>query len=203
MVSIYELKPRFQNLLRPLTNALVRVGVTANQVTVFAMLLSLASGAWIAWQPETSAPLLAVPIVLFCRMALNAIDGMIAREHNMKSNLGTFLNELGDVVSDAGLYLPLALIPGVGTIPAITAVVLAGLTELAGVVAVQIGASRRYDGPAGKSDRAFIYGAIYLSLGLGLSPVGWMPAVLTVLNVLLAFTVINRIRKALGEVSSS
>jgi len=36
-------------------------------------------------------------------MALNAIDGMLAREHHMQSKLGAILNELGDVVSDTVL----------------------------------------------------------------------------------------------------
>ena len=49
-----------------------------------------------------------LPAVLFVRMALNAIDGMLAREHGQKSALGAFLNELCDVVSDAALYLPFA-----------------------------------------------------------------------------------------------
>jgi CDP-diacylglycerol--glycerol-3-phosphate 3-phosphatidyltransferase len=40
-------------------------------------------------------------------MALNAIDGMLAKEFALKSRLGAMLNELGDVFSDAALYLPL------------------------------------------------------------------------------------------------
>ena len=36
MVSVYDIKPRFQALLRPLTNSLARAGVTANQVTLAA-----------------------------------------------------------------------------------------------------------------------------------------------------------------------
>ena len=43
-------------------------------------------------------------------MALNAIDGMLAREFNQKSRLGGYLNEITDVVSDAALYLPFAFI---------------------------------------------------------------------------------------------
>ena len=31
-------------------------------------------------------------------MALNAIDGMLAREHGQKSTLGAYLNELTDVI---------------------------------------------------------------------------------------------------------
>ena len=50
MISVYQLKPKFQQLLRPLTNGLAKAGVTANQVTVFAMLLSIATGAFIVWQ---------------------------------------------------------------------------------------------------------------------------------------------------------
>jgi CDP-diacylglycerol--glycerol-3-phosphate 3-phosphatidyltransferase len=37
-------------------------------------------------------------------MALNAIDGMLAREHDMQSPLGAMLNELGDVLSDVARW---------------------------------------------------------------------------------------------------
>ena len=38
-MSIYTLKPKFQNLLRPLVRQLAAKGVTANQVTLIACLL--------------------------------------------------------------------------------------------------------------------------------------------------------------------
>ncbi|MBE1013510.1 CDP-alcohol phosphatidyltransferase family protein, partial [Escherichia coli] len=41
MISVYQLKPRFQNLLRPGVQRLYRRGITANQVTLAACLLSL------------------------------------------------------------------------------------------------------------------------------------------------------------------
>ena len=125
------------------------MGVTANQVTILAMLLSFAAGGLIFIFPSEKWPLLAIPIVLFVRMALNAIDGMLAREHNMKSSLGAILNELGDVLSDAALYLPLALIDGINAGWLVVIVLLAVISEMTGVVAVQIGAQRRYDGPHG------------------------------------------------------
>lgn len=40
------------------------------------------------------------------------------------------------------------------------------LTEFIGVIAQAIGASRRYDGPIGKSDRAFIFGTFGLLVAL-------------------------------------
>ena len=57
---------------------------------------------------------LLIPVWLLVRMALNAIDGMLAREFGQKSGLGAYLNEIGDVVSDAALYAPFALVAPFG-----------------------------------------------------------------------------------------
>jgi CDP-diacylglycerol---glycerol-3-phosphate 3-phosphatidyltransferase len=197
MPSIYNLKSSFQALLRPLTRRLAAMGVTANQVTLLALLLSVANGTCIAVWPAASWPLLLVAPLLFVRMALNAIDGMLAREHAMKSRLGCILNELGDVISDAALYLPLALVPGVPASLVVVAVLLAVISEMAGVVAIQVGADRRYDGPMGKSDRAFIFAILALAIGCGV-PVGrWINVVLFVMIGLLVVTIFNRCRRAL------
>ena len=48
MASVYDLKPKFQNLLRPLCARMARAGITANQVTLSAAILSTALGAAIA-----------------------------------------------------------------------------------------------------------------------------------------------------------
>ena len=44
MPSIYQLKPAFQNLLRPFVQLLYKSGITANQVTLLAMLISTCLG---------------------------------------------------------------------------------------------------------------------------------------------------------------
>src|ERR1700678_2612492 len=129
MVSVYELKPRFQNLLRPFCRRLAGAGVTANQVTIGAAVLSVAAGSAIAASGGASWALLLIPPVLFARMALNAIDGMLAREFDQKSRLGAILNELGDVVSDTALYLPFAVIDGVSPVLVGLVVAIAVMTE--------------------------------------------------------------------------
>jgi CDP-diacylglycerol---glycerol-3-phosphate 3-phosphatidyltransferase len=201
MTSIYDLKPRFQGLLRPLTNALAGAGITANQVTVTATLLSIVTGTTIAFWPDKHWSLLLIAPVLFIRMALNAIDGMLAREHHQASKLGAILNELGDVLSDAALYLPLALVPGIEPVWVVLAVLLAVISEMTGVVAVQIGAARRYDGPMGKSDRALVFGAVSLLLGLGVAPGVWTTGVFILVLALLGLTIANRARRALVAVA--
>jgi len=201
MASIYQLKPAFQGLLRPLVRGLARIGVTANQVTLAAVALAFAVGAAIAVCPDRRV-LLLLPAALFVRMAMNAIDGMLAREHGQASKLGAILNELGDVVADAAMYLPLALHAGFASAAVIVFVVLAIVVEMTGVIAVQIGASRRYDGPFGKSDRAFVVGALGLLLGLGVAPGLWLDAVLWLCVLLSAATVVNRARRALAELAA-
>ncbi len=155
MATIYDLKPRFQALLRPVSDALVRAGLSANDVTLGALLLSVAHGAWIALMPASAWPLLLLPVTLFLRMAFNAIDGMMAKEHGQASAQGAVLNELSDVIADAALYLPFALIQGLDA-PLVVLVVVAGIiAEMAGALGPMIGVKRCYAGPLGKSDRAF------------------------------------------------
>jgi CDP-diacylglycerol--glycerol-3-phosphate 3-phosphatidyltransferase len=201
MPSVYDLKTRFQDLLRPIVRSLARAGITANKVTVFAFLLSLATGVWLALLPESRAPYFAYPAILLVRMALNAIDGMLAREFGQKSQLGAFLNEIGDVLSDAALYLALGMIAGASFFMATLFVILAMTTELTGLIAASIGASRRYDGPMGKSDRAFAIGAFMFFAGLFPALLAWTNLLLTILSLLCLWTVSNRIRKAIEAVT--
>lgn len=198
MPSAYDLKPRFQALLRPLTRALAGAGVTANQVTVAAVALSVGTGAVLALNPGSDWALLLVPAALLVRMGLNAVDGLLAREHGQQSPLGGLLNELGDVVSDAALYLPFALVSGLDPRLVVGIVVLAITAEMTGVVAVQLGGVRRYDGPMGKSDRALVFGLLALLLGLGVTPGRWSTVVLTAVTALAVATIVNRARGAIA-----
>lgn len=199
MISIYQLKSKFQNLLRPIVGNLAERKITANQVTLAALALSAAGGLAMAAFHTHHWPWLLLPLLQFIRMALNAIDGMLAREHNMKSRLGAVLNELSDVIADTMLYLPFALIEGVAGWMVVIICLLAMLTEMTGLVALQIGASRRYDGPMGKSDRAFVFGTSGFLLGLGIAPGLWLNAVFVVMIALLCITVYNRANQALKE----
>jgi CDP-diacylglycerol---glycerol-3-phosphate 3-phosphatidyltransferase len=198
-VSIYALKPRFQALLRPLAAALARSGVTANQVTIATAAISMAVGAFVAWRAPARIPFLLIPIWMFVRMALNALDGILAREFDQQSPLGAYLNELGDIVADAALYAPFAWLPPFSPSWLAAVIVLAILAEFAGVMAPMIGASRRYDGPFGKSDRAFAFGALGLWVGLGGKLPDWLAMALPLFAALLVVTIMNRVQSALAE----
>lgn len=198
--SVYDLKPAFQALLRPAVKYLARKGITANQITVAAVILSLVNGLLITLFPSASWPLFFLPFVLFLRMALNAIDGMLAREHAQQSALGGILNELGDVLSDSVLYLPFALVPPTSALLVTCIVLLAVISEMTGVVSVQIGAKRQYQGPMGKSDRAFWFGLLALLMASGFRNSFFINLLLVVILLLLILTIYNRSSAALKEV---
>ena len=113
-ITLYALKPRFQGLLRPLAGRLAKAGLTANQVTVLTAAMSVATGAFVALESAATWPFLLLPIMFLLRMAMNAVDGMLAREFGQQSALGAYLNELADVVSDIALYLPFAFVAPFG-----------------------------------------------------------------------------------------
>ncbi len=198
-MSIYQLKTQFQNLLRPISNNLVKQGVTANQVTVSAIVLSGATAYVVAYPAQDNQRLYYVlPVSLFIRMTMNAIDGMIAKEHNQASQLGAVLNEVGDLLSDSMLIASLSNLSNISTLSSppklstshslqpVNSVdscanaesfnkhhhLLLSLslgTEFVAILGSQFIAQRANQGPLGKSDRAFELGLIGLLCGMGRS----------------------------------
>ncbi|WDS37963.1 CDP-alcohol phosphatidyltransferase family protein [Pseudoxanthomonas sp.] len=203
-MSIYALKGRFQDLLRPGVRGLYRIGVTANMVTLAAALVSLVVAGWVFWQaPAAPGWYVLLPVWMLLRMALNAVDGMLAREFGQQSRPGAYYNELSDVIADAALYLSLLSVAGVQAWLPWTLAWLAALTEYAGVLGLMVGASRRYDGPMGKSDRAFVVGVLGIALACGWAGAGVVDCVVALMALLCALTVFNRVRLGLREAESS
>ncbi len=200
MPSVYDFKPRFQALLRPLVRACVALGLTPNHMTVAALLGSMAVGAALPAAQRQAAWLLVLPAWLLVRMALNAMDGMAAREHGLATPLGAFLNELGDVLSDVALYLPIGLLgPGL-LAPAAVFCFGAVLTEFVGVLGQALGARRHYEGPMGKSDRALLVGVAGLITAFAPQLLRWWPVVLWAAAALTLVTVLNRLQAALRDI---
>lgn len=197
MPTLYALKPAFQERLRPLVGRLASMGVTANGITLLAAILSIAAGAAILAMPGSSALLLVIPVVLFVRMALNAIDGMLAREHGQASTLGMYLNEICDVVSDLALILPFAAFPHFGPWGVVAFAIAAVLAEFAGVLGIAAGIGRNYAGPFGKSDRALALSVVAVLTAAGLWPASIAAFVFPAMATLSLLTAINRIRAGL------
>ena len=201
-MSIYDLKPKFQNLLRPLVIQLEQRGVTANQVTLTACAISVILGLILTALSGYHWLFILIPIWLFVRMALNAIDGMLAREFNQKSRLGGYLNEITDVVSDAALYLPFAFVYPFDGLQIGLIIWLSALTEFCGVLGQVQGKTRRYDGPLGKSDRAFLFGVLGLVYVFAPTLLDFLYWVLWTDIILLIVTCVKRVKSGLAEVGN-
>jgi len=202
LISIYEIKPKFQQLLMPIVDWMRKIGMTPNQVTILALVLSIVTGIILSIFHENKWIYILMPIVMFVRMALNAIDGVMAKKYQMKSHLGLLLNELGDVISDLFLFIPFVLIAedyGIGIMLFIS---LSIISEMAGVTVRVIGSSRRYDGPMGKSDRAFIVGFISFLIFVHLNIIPYLHFVFYVCSILMLINIYNRITNGLKEVKS-
>ena len=200
MFSIYQLKPAFQALLRPLARGCAKSGITANGVTLAAMMVSLALGGFLYFANDNRLLFLLLPLWMFLRMAFNAIDGMLAREFGQKSALGAYLNELSDVFSDAALYLPfVAIAPfGWGSVGAV--IFLSALSEMTGALGPMVGGERRYDGPMGKSDRAFVFGALGLWVGLTPALPDWLCWLMPAIAALIVINIFKRIRSGIASI---
>ena len=204
MISVYQLKSRFQGILRPLSDNLCKIGVTANMVTVSAFILSIITGVLTYfYAPKYSCVFWIMPAALFIRMGLNAIDGMLAREHNQKSNIGAVFNELGDILSDVVIYVPFLYVLNCNVWLIFLFTVLTIISETVGIMGVQINASRHYEGPMGKSDRAFWFGVLAIVCVFVTLPLKVLVIFTGLVSLLLLYTSYNRISGALKEAELS
>jgi len=199
MISVYKLKPRFQQLLTPVLLFLHKNKITANQITISSVLLSVVIGI-LFWNADSSKWLfLSLPIGLLIRMALNALDGMMARKFNQTSKLGEVLNEVGDIVSDVIIFFPLIKFQPESLYLIIAFIVLSVINEFAGLIGKVVGKERRYDGPMGKSDRAFILGLYGLLIFFGVDISGLSVYIFGLIIALLLISTYTRLKKSLHE----
>jgi len=195
MISVYKLKPKFQQLLHPLLVWLYKRKVTANQITIVAIMFSLGIGI-LFWEASV-IPLfyLVLPIGLLIRMVLNALDGMMAREFGQTTRLGEILNEVGDVLSEVFIFFPLLKYQPESLYLVVTFIVLSVLNEYAGIMGKVLGGQRRYEGPMGKSDRALLMGIYGLLAYLGVEIHAYSQVIFAIVIALLLVSTFIRLKK--------
>lgn len=141
-----------QRTLRPLVQALSG-RVSPDAVTAASTAVSALGGLALA----TGAPLWILPFACTLRLALDVLDGEVARASGRTTAFGGVLGDLNDGAGDAllygGLAWGLAATQSNLTLPTVLLLVLGLLGELAGVAAAAHGAPRGQAGPLGKVER--------------------------------------------------
>ena len=159
MISVYHLKPRFQSLLRPIAYSLAAIGVTANQVTIAAAAGSLASA---RWSPRAAIVRRSCSSRCGCCSAWPSTPSTACWRASSANRAGSAPISTSSATSSPTPRCTCRS-PDCALRPAWRrrwSSCSRLITEFAGVLGPMVGASRRYDGPMGKSDRAFVFGAL-------------------------------------------
>ena len=131
--------------------------------------------------------------------SLTTADGTLAREHGRKMRLKAFLNKLGnpflDAVPDPSIVLVISS-PSIAPI-----IMLAAISELAGVLGFIAGASRHHDSPLGESDQVVFLGILAFVLMFWHPPQRVVVASLVLLIILLLWTIYIRVPGAWKKIS--
>ncbi|MGF6907486.1 CDP-diacylglycerol--glycerol-3-phosphate 3-phosphatidyltransferase [Fusobacterium sp. PH5-44] len=195
-MSVYKLKSKFQELLMPICKKVNNMGITPNQITLFTMIFSIVFSLILDYFHNYTWLFLLVPIFFLKRMALNALDGMIATKFDKKTKLGIYFNEVGDIISDTVFFYCFFKVIGIQEIMYLLFIFLSIMTEYVGVISVQVDQKRHYDGPMGKSDRAVLVSLISL-LYYGKVGEKYILIILIIGLVLLVVTAYNRVKISL------
>jgi phosphatidylglycerophosphate synthase len=169
------LKSRSANWPRQLAFALVRLGLTPNQISVASLILSLLGGFCLLLVPRhysrTTDCLLfiATAICIQLRLVCNLLDGLMAVECGKKTKTGNIFNEFPDRIADVFLFvcagycishLPFAI--ALGWACGVGAVLTAYIRVFGGSVDLP----QDFCGPMAKQQRmAVLTGACVLSAG--------------------------------------
>ena len=181
--GLYALKPAFQRLLGGLADGLVARGAAADSLTFAAVgCAALGSGLLLAGSRQAGWLWLLwlLPPLIVVRLALNALDGLVAVRSGTARPWGKVLNELCDRLADLLFLGPLLLVPGTDVGLGVAALVAVLLVSYLGVLAEAAGAGRQYGGPMGKADRLAWLGlaSVACAASGSLLPLQVLPAVL-------------------------
>lgn len=159
----------------PLVAVAIKCRLTPNFFTIAALVASAAAGI-LFWQNLLLWGVIAVALNAFC----DAMDGAVAREMNVQSKRGDFLDHAVDRYADifiiCGLFAG-GLVPWPIGVFALTGVL---MSSYLGTQAQAVGVGRYYGGVLGRADRLvliMVVGIVELLIPMtfyGLSWIGWM-----------------------------
>ncbi len=154
--GLYRMKPAAQRLVRPLVDASLSLGVSADVLTLAAIPVAALGGLCLALSDGAPVLLLLVPFLAALRLILNLVDGQVARQTGTAHPMGEVLNELGDRIADVLFIGGLAFVPEVGPLLALSAAIAALLASYVGITSRAVGASRQYAGVMSKPGRMIV-----------------------------------------------
>ena len=172
------IQSREMKLFQRIASTMVRVGLSANVISVFSVIFGIGAGIAFALTgfAEGSGLRLAWiagAALIQLRLLANMFDGMVALESGKASPVGELYNEVPDRISDAAIFIGAGYALGssveLGYLVAVLAVFVAYVRAMGG----SAGAKQAFAGPLAKPQRMFLL--TLMSLYLAFTPDSWQP----------------------------
>jgi phosphatidylglycerophosphate synthase len=176
---------------------LAAAGVSPDLVTVFAIPVAVIGGLCLLVSPTVPLALLLVPLAAGVRLAINLVDGALARATDRSHPRGELLNEVSDRLADIALLGPVAFLPGAQRETVLLGLTGAVLASFVGVASRAAGGARLYSGVLSKPGRMALL-AVFAIAALALGPSAWGPFG----PVLLVGTVLTIAERVVGAIRS-
>jgi archaetidylinositol phosphate synthase len=180
-MTLDRFRPLADRALDPFVAAADAVGLSPNGVSVIAFAVAVLAGG--AFYAASSLAYVVGAVCVFLNGWLDLVDGALAREQEVASDAGDFLDHVLDRYADIVIIAGLAA--GVGRyglgFAAVTGVV---MTSYLGTQIQAVGLGRAYGGLVGRADRLALVGLATVVVAVVPGPV---VAGLSVVGLLLAF----------------
>jgi len=177
-MTLDRLRPLVSRAITPFVAVTARLGISANAITVFSVLIATGAGYALVLGGSDSSWYLAAAALVLLTGFFDVLDGAVARSTDTTSDVGDFLDHTldryGDVLILGGLALGVEQYE-LGMV-ALTGVL---LTAYLGTQAEAIGLERIYGGLLGRADILLLVGVIVAIAAVtnpvryGLSLVEW------------------------------
>lgn len=198
------LKSRSSKWAPRLAFALVKMGLTPNQISVASVIFSLLAGGCFflsqnVTSPARAALLVGAAVCIQSRLVCNLLDGLMAVEGGLKSKTGDIFNDLPDRVADvailvsAGYAIHTRYAMELGWAAAVGAVLTAYVRVLGGA----LGIKQDYCGPMAKQHRMFALTVACIAWA-GETLAGLPPRAMPLaLGLIIAGTILTSMRRAM------
>jgi len=171
---------RLENILLPIAK---RINVNPNLLTVLSIILTLGSAYYIL-----KSELVVAAALFLVGAVLDALDGMVAREHNRATKFGTFFDQFADRLNDGAMVIAIILAGYISVLIGILALFSVLLASYMSAVMDSLTGKRIGEAISFRPLRSI---AIFLGLALG-----YLEAAVWVLLFIGIWSIIYRLFKA-------
>ena len=183
-MTLNTYRPYVNFVLEPSASVLTRMGLTPNKVSILSLVFAVLAAVcyYYSYSFGSRMNLTAALIFVILNSFTDAVDGVMARQNNMQSDRGDFLDHVIDRYADTFIICGIFFAGYVHWMIGVVALIGVLITSYMGTQAQAVGIERLYDGIMGRADRLslIIIGSavniIYPFEVYSIQPLGWVPS---------------------------